>query len=304
MKIDFVFLYVNGHDPKHIEKKNKYLKEENKIYNPVHRYEDIEEIKYSVNSILKNLNWVNKIYIVTDNQIPPVNPKLIETSKVIIIDHKQIIPKKYLPTFYSDVIESYVHNIPGLNEIFLYGNDDYFCLSKMEKSDFIINDKLIIYSIKYPLNKIFCNSFLNEYTKRIYITAKLLLNKNIINDEQFINSHQIKIFRKNTLKKMDNVFINELDDLRKNKFRNRTSINYNFLAMNYEQYLNNNILINLNYNNSLFIANKKLLQILFFLLKKKIINRRFLKKNFVCLNCIDISFKDEFIVLMKLLKLD
>lgn len=119
--IDFVFLYVDGQDPKHIEKKNKYFKntKDNVDFNPNVRYENIGEIKYSVNSIIKNLSWINKIYIITDEQIPPINQELIKSGKVIIIDHKQIIPQKYLPTFYSDVIESYIHNIPGLSEIFI-----------------------------------------------------------------------------------------------------------------------------------------------------------------------------------------
>lgn len=100
--IDFVFLYVDGQDPKHIDKKNKYFKntKDNVDFNPNVRYENIGEIKYSVNSIIKNLSWINKIYIITDEQIPPINQELIKSGKVIIIDHKQIIPQKYLPTFY------------------------------------------------------------------------------------------------------------------------------------------------------------------------------------------------------------
>lgn len=302
MKIDFVFLYVNGYEPKYIEKKNKYLKKEHIKSNPNCRYEDVGEIKYSVNSVIKNLSWINKIYIITDNQIPPIDQKLIKNGKVNIIDHKQIILKKYLPTFYSDVIESCIHNIPKLSDIFLYGNDDYFCFSKMKKSDFVKNNKLIIYTEQHSSNILHLYSYSNEYRLRIYLTSKLLQKKKIVNNDIFINSHQIKIFRKKTLKKIEIDFDCELDKLRKNKFRNNTTINYNFLVMNYEQYLYNNILIKLDFNNSLNIINKKQFQILFFLLNYNIINIDFFKKKFVCINYLDYSLKDKFVKLIKLIQ--
>ncbi|WP_352074796.1 hypothetical protein [Escherichia coli] len=48
------------------------------------------------------------MYIITDNQ----TPEWIDLySNVTIIDHRDIIPKEYLPTFNSHVIEAYLHKI-------------------------------------------------------------------------------------------------------------------------------------------------------------------------------------------------
>ena len=117
--IDMVFTYADGYDPEFIKMKNNYLNIENKKYNPDIRIKSINEIIYSVNSVIKFIPWIRKIFIVTNNQVPPIDKQLITSGKVIIIDQNTIVEPKYLPTFNSDVIESYLHNIPDLSEIFL-----------------------------------------------------------------------------------------------------------------------------------------------------------------------------------------
>lgn len=47
--------------------------------------------------------------------------------------HDQFIPKKYLPTFSSTVIETFLHYIPGLSENFIYMNDDVYINRPMKK---------------------------------------------------------------------------------------------------------------------------------------------------------------------------
>lgn len=76
---------------------------------------------------------MRKIYIITDNQ----TPEWIDLySNVTIIDHRDIIPKEYLPTFNSHVIEAYLHKIKDLSEYFLYFNDDVFVSREIPKSHF------------------------------------------------------------------------------------------------------------------------------------------------------------------------
>lgn len=304
MFVDFVFLYVNGLDPKYIEKKNKYINMCDKKCNKNIRYENIDEIKYSVNSIIRNLKWINKIYIVTDGQIPPIDNMLIKTNKVIIIDHTQIIPKEYLPTFYSDVIESYIYKIPGLSEFFLYGNDDCFCLNKMKYKDFYNNDKFNIYASTFSANTLKMVSNINEYLSRIYKTVKIFLTLNMDFNNKFIISHQIKLLKKNTLEQMEHVFDKELNILRKNKFRTNTDINYLFLAMNYDNYINdNNIIHKLNYSNSLITTGSNTFNLLYELINYNIISKKCLKKKFVCFNDLNFKNKSKFLHLMKILKL-
>lgn len=242
MVIDIVYTWVNGLDPKFIEKKNKYLNSNQILDNPDIRFESLNELYYSIKSVLKYLPWINKIYIVTDNQIPELDVELYSSGKIEIIDHTDIIPDEYLPTFYSDVIESYLHNIPGLSEIFLYNNDDLFFLDYVDISDIVVfengKDNLIIRNI---FNIDILKSKKSEYSKRIVKTFDILRK---ITDKQLINNHHTKILRKSTLKYIEHEFPTLLAEIRENKFRNSNSIQYLFFAINIDNKFFDNIIIN------------------------------------------------------------
>ena len=46
--------------------------------------------------------------------------------RISFIDHSQIIPSEFLPTFNSHVIEAFLCEVPGLSEHYVYFNDDVF----------------------------------------------------------------------------------------------------------------------------------------------------------------------------------
>lgn len=119
--IDIVYTWVNGSDKHWLKKKSKFSSTNNTDCVRTHpsRFECRNEIIYSLKSIERYAPWINKIYIVTDGQIPQGIDK-----NITIVDHKDIIPREFLPTFNSHVIESHLHKIPGLCEHFVYFNDD------------------------------------------------------------------------------------------------------------------------------------------------------------------------------------
>ena len=239
MKIDLVYTYVDGNDIKHKEKKNVYsaTNSYNKDYNQDIRYESINEIYYSVKTALKYLDFINKIYIVTDDQIPLLDS--IDSDKVIIVDHSEIIPPEYLPTFNSDVIESCLHKIKNLTEIFLYNNDDCFFLDYIKINDIVSPDtKLNIinnFNIDLLRNK---NS---EYSNRICYTYDLI--ETSFKNRKLINNHHTKILRVNTLKYLETLYQEELHKLRLCKFRIINTIQYLFLAINMDTILRYNNII-------------------------------------------------------------
>jgi len=299
IKIDLVYTYVDGNDENFIIKKNKYLSKNDTIYNPDIRFNNINEIYYSVNNAIKYLPWINKIYIITDNQIPPIDKSLIETKKVIIIDHTEIIPSKYLPTFFSDVIESYIHNIPNLSDIFLYNNDDTFNMDYISIEDILENNKLDGFKFKIinNYNEKIIQTKISEYAKRLLITQDVLNNyfknsmqSNQINNYKFINNHHTKILNKSTLKFIELLFENELTIMRKNKFRNDTCIQYLFLAINLHNYYNKDIIINNSKNYKEYhFGNMDY--------SDKLINKfnKNIKYKFLCLNNMNYTYKDVFI---------
>ena len=125
MKIDLVYLWVDGNDPVWLAKKKAFLAGE--TYQPGEanlkaRFVDNDELKYSLRSVERYAPWIHHIYIVTDNQIPSwLN---LDHPKVSVVDHRQILPPEALPTYSSPAIEWCVDRIPGLSEYFLYANDD------------------------------------------------------------------------------------------------------------------------------------------------------------------------------------
>ena len=98
------------------------------------RFHSNDELRYSLRSVSKSLPWVRQIYVFT-NCAPP---EWLKTSHPGIrwVQHDEVIPAQYLPTFSSHVIESFLHRIPGLADHFIYLNDDVFIGKPLKKQFF------------------------------------------------------------------------------------------------------------------------------------------------------------------------
>lgn len=128
MKIDLVYLWVDGSDENWRAKKNAAMEKVGKKLpassKRTTRWTSHDELLYSLRSAEKFAPWIHHIFIVTDNQVPKwLN---LENPKVTVVDHKEIIPNEKLPLFNSNAIEMFLWRIPGLSEHFLYANDDMF----------------------------------------------------------------------------------------------------------------------------------------------------------------------------------
>lgn len=99
------------------------------------RFQDNEELRYSLRSVWKFAPWVRNIYIVTNGQIPAwLN---VQHPRIHLIPHETIFANMtHLPTFSSPAIEANLHRIPGLSEHFLYLNDDVMFGRPITPSDF------------------------------------------------------------------------------------------------------------------------------------------------------------------------
>ena len=128
--IDLVYTWVDGEDPQWLEQKLETLgtfdlASVNETASVSSRFYSRDELKYSIRSVEMYANWVRRIYIVTDGQVPT----WLDTShpKIFMVDHRDIFADPaVLPVFNSHAIESQLHRIPGLSERYLYLNDDVF----------------------------------------------------------------------------------------------------------------------------------------------------------------------------------
>lgn len=76
------------------------------------------------------------------------------------LDHPRLIPVHHrdiftdqnetLPTFSSDAIEAHLHNIPGIKPTFVLFNDDFFLMSDVVATDFVLTTgEPVMYFEKY-----------------------------------------------------------------------------------------------------------------------------------------------------------
>ncbi|KUJ77275.1 hypothetical protein AVO44_18005 [Ruegeria profundi] len=135
--VDIVYTWVDLADSNFFEVLSRF-KETNQATNSESsdksRFENRDELLYSLRSIEAYAPWVNHIYIVTNGQVPVWLDA--SNKNVTIVSHEEIIPEQYLPTFNSHVIESCIHRIPGLSEHYIYFNDDVLLARPLSKTDF------------------------------------------------------------------------------------------------------------------------------------------------------------------------
>ena len=146
--IDFVLPWVDGNDPAWLQEKAKYSGKTGDA-RPA-RFRDWGTLPYWFRGVEKFAPWVNKIHFITWGHVP----EWLNTDhpKLNIVNHKDYIPEKYLPTFSSHPIELNIHRIKGLAEHFVYFNDDMFIIKPMKENDFFKNGLPCDTAIIKPLN--------------------------------------------------------------------------------------------------------------------------------------------------------
>lgn len=152
-EIDFVIPWVDDSDKEWRKQKNHYWgvceTELNQDGNNAARYRDWDNLQYWFRGVEKFAPWVHKIYFVTWGHLPKwLN---VNHPKLVIVNHKDYIPEEYLPVFSANPIEINFHRIKGLEEHFVYFNDDMFLINPVQKNDFFVNGLPREMAVRYPL---------------------------------------------------------------------------------------------------------------------------------------------------------
>ncbi|MBO7231344.1 MAG: Stealth CR1 domain-containing protein [Bacteroidaceae bacterium] len=202
--IDAVITWVDGEDPKHKAKRMEYgndnmFKAEDIAGDT--RFTSIGEIFYCVASLNRYAPWLNKIYIVTDEQNPMLDDFIVKHFPdkhipIEIVDHKTIFKgyEEHLPTFNSISIESMTWRIPGLCEHYIEFNDDLILAAPVTPEDFFTPDgKVICYGKK-------SNSFLVKLSRMIKYrkdgSKKVTFKETMLNAASLLGKHRyfIKLY--------------------------------------------------------------------------------------------------------------
>jgi hypothetical protein len=296
--VDVVISWVNGKEENHRDKVLQYLEDKKSINSKAvrSRFDQVNEIEFSVKSILKYAKFVRNIFIVTDNQSPDFLKDIEKVKKeyptVFIVDHKIIFEgyEDYLPTFNSRSIETQLSKIPNLAEHFIYFNDDCFLLKEVKIDHFFYNGYPVLRGKWKKFNEdIFIKQikiFFQGKNKGSKIGHKIAQEKaaKLAGFEKYFKFHHTpQPLRKSTIKN----FFNENEDVRveniKYRFRNKNQFLLHGLA-NHLEIKNNTFLLKENYQLVYFQNYKKP----FWWLKMKLKRAKNDKnKLFLCMQSLD-----------------
>lgn len=315
-KIDFVVTWVDGDDKFWKKKKEMYDKKchPSETMNSESRYRNYHIFKYWFRAVENYAPWVNKIFLITDQQIPEwLN---LENEKIKVVDHTEFINKKFLPTFNSNVIELNIAAIDEVSEKFVLFNDDTFINAPVKSSDFFLNDlprdtyaESPIISTKGSVAHAMVNDMeiINERfsKKRFYRKnwrkvfslknrTKLFRTLALIPSKSFSgmwNSHLPVAYLKDTFRSVWEYMPYRLEKMMRNKFR--TPYDYNQWLMRYWQLASGNFVVQNNDYGCVFDLGTDLEAAL-----KEI---EFSNHKLICLNDTD-NVKDDWYVETQLIK--
>lgn len=156
MTVDVVYTWVNSADPGWVELYSNAVSASDQgsfsheSSNDIARFQNRDELLYSIKSIRKYAAWVRNIYIVTNCSLPS---SIQHEKSIFEISHEDIfLDSSVLPTFNSHAIEASLHRIAGLSERFLYFNDDVFLCNAVFPSNFYSKDgKPYIFQSKHAI---------------------------------------------------------------------------------------------------------------------------------------------------------
>lgn len=156
MDIDFVLLWVNGEDPAWRKEKNEYadilLPFVDDDANGDCRYRGGDDLlRFWFRGVENNAPWIHKIYFISCGQVPSwLN---VRHSNLVVLDHKDFIPKEFLPTFNNRPIHFNLHRIKDLSEHFVLFDDDTYILNSISPEDFFHNGLPLLQTYLGYLNK-------------------------------------------------------------------------------------------------------------------------------------------------------
>ena len=160
--MDAVITYVNGNDPVWKRDYEKYTNV------PVmqKRFRDWGTLKYLLRGIEENMPYIRNVYLVVSHHSQVPSWVCSENLKVAL--HSDFIPAEYLPTFNSTTIEMFLHRIKGLDEEFIYFNDDIFPVAPSVPEDFFRDGKVVIGMSRHIL----ASSMYKKHVKRSDMMAR------------------------------------------------------------------------------------------------------------------------------------
>lgn len=149
--IDAVVTWVDGSDPAHQEKLNRYLQSlgHRPATASASRFQETGEFAYCIASLLRFAPWLRRIHILTDRQTPPFMADIQAAGlgdRVRVVDHAEAFAglEDCLPTFNARSLNSVVWRIPGLAEQYVFLNDDFVLLRPVPADQWFRAGRMVV----------------------------------------------------------------------------------------------------------------------------------------------------------------
>ena len=223
LDVDAVYTWVDGNDSAWQRQYRQVQSEQDRpAVIEAARFRDNDELKYSLRSIYQYAPWFRTVYIVTANQ----SPVWLNLDSVVVIDHREIIPPQFLPTFSSRAIELYLHRIPRLSETFVYFNDDVALLKTYEPGDLVSPAGRLLYSqerVLMPSGPRAENESVWEGSLK-HMNRVLDKRYGKSKEKRLLVAHQPYVFRKSMFQGLIEDFPEEIEATALEPFRQPTGI--------------------------------------------------------------------------------
>jgi len=177
-----------------------------------------DELKYSLRSVEKFAPWVNHIFLVTFNQYPEwLN---LNHPKLKLVQHKDILPNSFLPTFNSFAMEWALYRILGLSENFIYFNDDYFLGQPVLPQNFYSPEQGHLLSFAFDLgDRVSHKNNKTNPWRASMVNANMHLEERFGKRVRWAQLHLPHFFRKSIFEEMATVFAHSAQQTMSHKFR-------------------------------------------------------------------------------------
>lgn len=235
-KVDIVVTYLNQRDEKWQEDynywKNKEIEEgkaspNNRQAFGEERIREWDTLKYWFRGVEENCPWVNKVFLVVQNErhIPEWLKR--DHPKLRIVYHDEFIPKELLPTFNAMTIGVYEPNIKDLSNHYLMCDDDFYFLNPIKENRFFVYGRPAHQKNRVPY-RYYEGGYLTG-TDRVFYQ---ILNNNLRFEEKFMRNkikygfyHLPEARSKNFEKKILDQYAEEiLEHHNKSRFRHETNL--------------------------------------------------------------------------------
>lgn len=218
--VDIIIPWVNSDDIKW-RQEFTFWKERETGNKDLHRFIDHGTLRFVLRSIEKFCPWCRHVFLILSSQSQI--PDWLDTNhpKLKIVYHKDYIPKEFLPTFNSNVIELFYSRIEELSENFILMNDDYYFWNDMGE-EFYFKNNLPVYNPEYS------RIALNGTQFQRFLKNSLNFNNKVLDQHACsLNSpnHLIVSYKKSLQKFILEKYKNELmSTFKKSRFRANANV--------------------------------------------------------------------------------